>query len=168
MAEPQNRIQGKLSIPAHRAPADEGEMVTYLAGEGDPASVKWRGVEFKANAPQRIKDPSHIEAARANRFFRVGDENKETPNRPIEDAMDYRAHVVEWMRGVTTVEELVKSWAADRSLRVKCETGEDDIRFLGTLIEPKLRDMRKGEGLSDGQVAQIWVDHGILDLPWRA
>ena len=145
-----------------------GELVTYLAGDGDPATLKWRGVEFKANVPQRITDKAHIAAARTNRFFRVGNETKEAPNAAPEDSMDYRAHVVEWMRGVTTVEGLVKNWAADRALRVKCEVGEDDVKFLGTLIEPKLRDMRNAEGLSHPQIAQLWMDHGVLELPWRA
>ena len=82
--------------------------------------------------------------------------------------MDYRGYVLEWMKSVSTIEDLVKHWAADRNLRVKCEVGEDDIRYLGTLIEPKLRQMRLQAGLSDTAVADIWVKHGVLDLPWRA
>jgi hypothetical protein len=147
----------------------EGVEVTYLPCEGDPVTIKWRGVEFKANVPVLVSDDAHIEAARGNKFFGVGGEAKtDNPNRAPVDAMDYRAHVIDWMRDVQTVEELVTYWAADRNLRGKCDVGDDDIRYLGTIIEPKLRDLRNQEGLNQVQVAQIWIDHGILELPWRA
>ena len=58
--------------PADEAPPAGEDHVTYLPGEGDPPTTTWRGEEFRANVPVRITDPDHIEAARTNRFFRVG------------------------------------------------------------------------------------------------
>ena len=171
MAEPERMVSDERLAELSAGPKvgrPPGEMLTYLAGEGDPVTIKWRGVEFKANVPQRVADKAHIAAARTNKFFRVGNELKEAPSFAPKDSMDYRAHVIDWMRDVTTVDHLVRNWSADRNLRVKCEVGDDDVRYLGTIIEPRLRTMRQAEGLSDGQVAQIWIDHGILDLPWRA
>ena len=157
------------------APKVEGEDVTYLAGEGDPAKVKWRGIEFNANVPVRLTDKAHIEAARGNRCFRVGNESKDTPFKAPADAMEYRAHVVDWMRGVDRLEDptekleyIIGKWAGDRNLRVVCEVGQDDIAFLGTMFEPKMAALRKAAGLNNLQVADMWVRHGILDLPWRS
>jgi len=165
LTAPPPKEPGELAPP----PKEPGELVTYLPGNDDPPTTKWRGIEFKANMPLRVTDEEHIEAARGNRFFRVGNEAaKDNPNRAPTDAMDYRAHVVQWMRGVTTVEQLISHWAADRDLRSKCEVGRDDIQYLGTLIEPKIRVMRQAEGLTQAQIAEIWMKHGVLDLPWRA
>lgn len=172
MAEQFNRPTPQ-SRPIQQAPAptpkEEGELVTFLPPRGESDVVKWRGVEFKAGVPVRLTDKSHIEAARGHKFFRVGNEAKgDEPSRAPTDAMEYRGHVLEWMRDVSTVDQLARNWAADRDLRVKCEIGHDDIQYLGTLIEPKLRDMRQAEGLSQGQIAEIWMKHGVLELPWRA
>jgi len=148
---------------------DIEELVTYLPGEGDPVKTKWRGVEFTANVPTRVTNKDHLAAARANRFYRVGnDAPQENPNRAPTDAMEYRGHVLGWMEGVSTIEQLVKNWAQDRDVRLKCETGHDDISYLGTLIEPKLRQMRLSEGLSESQVAELWMRYGVFELPWRA
>jgi hypothetical protein len=152
-----------------KAKDDTSELVTYLPRSGDPETTKWRGVEFKANVPTRITDKAHIEAARNNSFFRVGNNvNEDVPNGPPTDAMEYRGHVLGWVKDVATVEQLVKAWAQDRDVRLKCEIGHDDISFLGTLIEPKLRMMRLSEGLNETQVAELWMRYGIFDLPWRA
>ena len=92
-----------------------GEDVTYLPGEGDPASVKWRGVEFKANVPVRITNASHLEAARGNRFYRVGTETPgEVEFGPPKTAMEYRGHVLDWLKGVETIDQLATHWASDR------------------------------------------------------
>ena len=155
--------------PAAPPPKEPGELVTYIPRAGDPETTKWRGVEFPANVPVRVTDESHIAAARSNSYFRVGNEiNKDTPNGPPTDGMGYRGHVVGWIGAVTTIDQLVSRWAADRDLRAKCDVGLDDIQYLGTLIEPKIRVMRQAEGLSQAQIAEIWMKHGVLDLPWRA
>ena len=153
------------------APAEEfeGEELTYVPGSDDPPTCKWRGREFRANVPMRIKDKSLIEAARVNRFFRVGGVGPEPgDNDPPKTAMQYRTHVVAWMKGVNTVDDLVTKWSEDRDMRRVCEVGRDDIDWLGLLFEPKLRHMRIEEGLSELDVAGVWVKHGTLELPWRS
>lgn len=149
---------------------EEGEIVVYRPGEGDPSSCKWRGVTFKANVPVRIKSADHIDAARGNKFFHVGsgDMEDDGPRRQPKNAMEYRAHVVDWMKNTRSIDDLAAAWSADRVLREKCEVGEDDVSFLGTLVEPKLRQLRLEAGLSEMDVARIWVKHGVLDLPWRS
>jgi hypothetical protein len=153
------------------ATKDDGEDVVYLPAPGDPASIKWRGLEFRANVPLRIADADHIEAARTNRFFRVGKgdpkDGGRNPNEGPKTPMEYRAHVVAWIKTCNSVEDVVKHWADDRVLRQTCEVGDDDIRWLGTMAEPVLRDLRKKQGMSDTDVAKVWIKYGIFDLPWR-
>jgi len=149
--------------------AEEGRLVTYIPGRDDPSEAKWRGVVFKANEPVRIKEADHIEAAKGNRFFRVeGEEDTPDQARKPTTHDEYRAHVVGWAKLTRGVEELISMWASERQLRVECEVGSDDIQWLGTIIEPRLRQMRLEEGLTEMTVAGLWVKHGILDLPWRA
>lgn len=152
------------------APKEDGDLVTYCPGDGDPHTTKWRGVEFKANTPIRLVGRGDlVEAARGNRFFRVGSEKRvDEPVGPPTDSMQYRAHVVDWLNEISTVDQLVSKWAADRDLRMKCEVGHDDISFLGTLVEPKLRAMRLQEGMSETDVAGVWIKHGVMELPWRS
>ena len=160
--------QRTVSLP-QKDPVEEGEYVTYLPDAGDPAIAICRGVEFKANVPTLVKDKDHIASARGSRFFRVGsDVVEENPNKAPQDAMDYRGHVLGWAKGVTTVEELVTRWARDRDLRMRCEVAHDDIQYLGTLIEPRLQKMRMAEGLSETQVAALWIKHGELVIPWKS
>lgn len=148
-----------------------GEDLTYLPGPGDPLTTHWRGVAFKAGETIRVTDPLHIEAARTNRFFRVGKgDPKDTgrnPNDGPKTAMEYRAHVVAWIKTCDSVEGLVKHWADDRVLRQTCEVGDDDVKWLGTLAEPVLYDLRRKQGMSDTDVARVWIKYGVLDLPWR-
>lgn len=149
--------------------ADLGEDLTYCPGEGDPNAIKWRGVEFKANVAVRVTDDEHISAARGNKFFRVGSERKnDAPIGSPKTAMEYRGHVVDWIKGCESVDQIAIHWAADRDLRVKCEIGRDDIDFLGTLVEPKLRALRMAEGLNEMQMAAVWVKHGVFEFPWRS
>ena len=169
------RAARKSSVSAPPPAKEEGEDVTYIAGEGDPARVKWRGIEFHANVPVRITNESHIAAARGNKFFRVsGETSKPDPFREPTNAMEYRAHVVDWMRGVSNYDDpaekidyIIRKWASDRNYRTVCEVGQDDVAFLGTMFEPEMQRLRKAAGLSDMQVADMWVRHGVLDLPWR-
>lgn len=159
----------QMTRPAAQQARPVGEMLTYCPGEGDPHVTTWRGVEFKANVPTRVTDMDAIEVARGNRYFRVGDsESAHNPHQAPKDAMQYRGHVLKWMAEVSTVEHLVRHWAADRNLRSKLEVGQDDIGYLGTLIEPRLEKMRKAEGLNQQQTAELWIKHGVLELPWRA
>lgn len=161
----------KPNLPAKdAAPAKEpGEMVVYQPGEGDPIKTRWRGVEFKANVPVRIFDLEHIDAARINKHFSVGGKNESgEASGPPTTAMEYRGHVIDWLRDVDTVDKLVIKWAADRQLRQECEVGQDDISYLGTIVEPKLHTLRTAEGLSENAVAGLFVNRGVLEIPWRS
>jgi hypothetical protein len=82
--------------------------------------------------------------------------------------MEYRGHVVDWLKNVETIDQFVIKWAADRDLRETCEVGQDDVSYLGTLVEPKLRAMRLAEGKSENDVAGVFVKRGVLELPWRS
>lgn len=159
-----------MARPDNESKKEEGEIVTYKPGHDDPAIVKWRGTEFKANVPIRLTNRDHVDAARGNRFFHVGSGKPEDdgPREQPKTAMEYRGHVVDWMDRVRSIDDLAACWSADRSLREKCEVGQDDVAFLGTLVEPKLRHLRLEAGLSEMDVAGIWVKHGVLDLPWRS
>lgn len=162
------KIKGKPG-PKPKAQKPPGELVMYSPSEGDPNKTKWRGVEFKANVPVMIYDPEHLEAARLNGHFSVGDKSPDDDaDGPPEDAMAYRGHVIDWLKKVETVDDLVKFWAADRELRTKCEVGLDDIQYLGTIVEPKLRAMRLAEGKNDNDVAGAFIRRGVLEIPWRS
>jgi hypothetical protein len=173
-ADPPRPVQAHTVAPPKPEPAkDDGEDITYLPGPGDPPKTTWRGVEFHAGVTQRITNAAHIEAARTNRFFRVGkgDPSKpadHNPNDGPKTAMEYRAHVVAWLKTCDSVEGLIKHWADDRVLRQTCEVGEDDVKWLGTMAEPVLRDLRMKQGMTDMDVSRVWVKYGVLDLPWRA
>lgn len=152
-------------------PPYEGEDVTYFPGDGDPRIVKWRGQEFRAGETKRVKDLSHVDAARGNSHFRVGKDGAhgDNPNRGPSDSMQYRGHVLAWLNDAEIgVEKFIQKWSEEKRMREQCGVGEDDIRWLGTLLEPRLRQMRMREGMSDRQVADIWIKYGILDIPWRA
>jgi hypothetical protein len=81
--------------------------------------------------------------------------------------MEYRGYVANWLNSVRTTEALILKWSSDRDLRERCDVGSDDFEYLGTLIEPKAASLARQDGLSDQQVASLWVKHGIFELPWR-
>ena len=168
--QPKPQAPAPTPPPAKSAPPDEGgRLVTYVPGRDDPAETKWRGVTFRANVAVRIKDPDHIEAAKGNRFYKVeGEAQARNPTQTPTTNQEYRAHVVGWSKAVRTCAELIETWAADRRLRQDCEVGLDDVEWLGTIIEPRLRQMRLEEGLTELDVANLWVKHGVLELPWRS
>jgi hypothetical protein len=170
MAEVSTPIrQSPLAPSARPAPAKEdGTAITFCPEEGGSSSTTWRGIVFKAHIPVMIKDQTMIDAAKGNRFFSVGDEIVRTPNAAPKTRDEYRNHVVAWLKEVLTTDDLAHRWARDRNLRTSCEVGSDDLNYLGTLIDPKLRDLQRADGLSDPQVATLFIQVGILDLPWRA
>ena len=185
MADDKNKLNappppGALSRPVQSqtlAPAkpdaspDDGEDVVYLPGPSDPPSVPWRGHVFKANVPKRITDAAHIEAARGNRFFRVGKgdpgNSDHNPNDPPATTMQYRAHVVAWLKTCETVEDVVRHWSEDRQVRQACDVGEDDVKWLGTLAGPKLMEFKRREGMNEQNFAQVWLKYGFIEIPWR-
>lgn len=145
-----NTTEGAPAARRGRPPKPKPENVTYRPGEQDPPSVKWRGRTFHANVPVWIDDADFIEAARNNRHFFVGefDQDKhgvptvEQPSRP-KTSEQYRVHFVNWLRTVTSVDELDTKWQAEETLRLACEVGSDDIDYMMTLFGPKRAELRK-------------------------
>ena len=156
------------------------ESITYLPGEGDPTNTTWCGHAFRANVPKEItgsplgsereKLNHHlIERARENPLFKVGDARPR--RRTIEipkTAEEYRAYIAAWLQepSIQHADQLIARFARDRELQAACEVGSDDFAFISTLFMPKLHDMAKADELTDGQLAQLWINHGINQLPW--
>jgi hypothetical protein len=169
-------------LPAPATPPEPakpvGEDVTFLPGPDDKRMTKWRGIEFRAGVPVHVTDPDHIAAARGNRFFRVGKDDGKSPaghpgNAPS-NPMEYRAHVVAWIKAIGakqdppgTIDDIVKQWADDRTLRQTCDVGSDDIKWLGQFIEPKLMEFKRREGKTENEVAGVWIKYGFVEIPWR-
>lgn len=152
------------------AAAKNGTEVTYQPGFGDPMTVKWRGYNLTAGKPVVITNADDLEAAKKNKFFAVDghDNTEENPNAGPMSSMDYRRRWVGEMDRFQTVEELIKAFAGERQMREAAGVGQDDIKWLGTMIEPRIKDMRGREGLNDRQVSDLWLKYGIPDQPWRA
>lgn len=85
----------------------------------------------------------------------------------LKTPMQYRRHVVGWLKEARTVDDVAARWAADAELRESCEASLEDVLWLGTLAEPILRDLRMKDGLSRADVAGAWARHGVDEAPWR-
>lgn len=155
------------------------ETITYLAGNGDPASVIWCGHTFHANVPKEItghpegtkaEQLNHhlIESARNNKTFSVGGRTRKRDARAIpQSAEEYRGYFVDWLNDdYRSANDLIARFARDRELQTACEVGSDDYAWLGSLFMPKLHELAKADELTEGQVAQLWVNNGINQLPW--
>lgn len=156
------------------------ETITYLPGEGDKPFAIWCGHKFDANVPKEIKGHAAgtqqeklnahlIERARDNKHFRVGNAKaKRDPVKTPTTPEEYRAYAVEWIKdpAIQHADDLIGRLAKDRELRTVCEVGSDDYAWLSTLFMPKLHELSKGDELTDGQVAALWVQHGFNELPW--
>jgi hypothetical protein len=158
----------KSAEPEVQLGAAVSETITYVPGEGDPATVKWGGIVFEANKPQTINghtgDPLKkectrqerlnadvIERARKNKFFRIGafdprkDSVKVEPTEGPQNSAQYRQHAVTWFANVKSVEELDSKWIGEEPLRKECEVGGDDIDYLMSVFTPKRAELRKRE-----------------------
>lgn len=157
------------------------ESITYVPGDGDPASVKWGGHTFQANIAKEIEghpegsareqlNHALIESARNNPCFRLGSEKapRKAKNALPKTADEYKAYIVRWMQdpSIQSASDLIGRFAKDRELQAACEVGADDFAWIGTLFMPKLSDLAKADELSNEQVAAIWLQHGINQLPW--
>ena len=166
--QPRKRGRGKKRPYVRKTPAADAapaaelytEQVTYLPGEGDPASVKWGGITFHANRPKEIEahaegSPSQrgmhqlIENARKNKFFHVGEfdaanavEARESASLP-KTSDQYRAHVIGWLSKMSSEGELDAKWISEESMRGACGVGSDDLEWLGEKIAPKRFELRK-------------------------
>lgn len=156
------------------------ETVTYMPGPMDPSTIKWCGHTFQANVSKEITaDPNGsesqklnahlIERARENSHFKVGNARRQR-GAIIEPktAEEYRAYVVEWLKdpALDHADRLIARFAKDRDLQAACEVGADDYSYLATLFMPKLHELARADELSEGQVASLWLNHGINQLPW--
>lgn len=157
------------------------ESVTYIPGEGDPATVKWCGHTFRANVPVPIEGHPEgserqrlnhhlIESARNNPSFRLSSEKgpRKSKNALPKNEDEYKAHVVRWMQdpSIDSAQALIERFAKDRQLQIDCEVGSEAFAWIRDLFMPKLSDLAKADELSNEQVAAIWVQHGVNQLPW--
>lgn len=156
------------------------ETVTYVPGEGDPSSVKWCGHTFHANVPKEITGHAEgtaseklnhhlIERARENPSFKVaGSRVKRDASALPKTAEEYRAYMIAWLKGpgIEHVDQLIARFARDRELQAVCEVGSDDFSFLSTLFMPKLHELAKADELTEGQVASLWINAGVNQMPW--
>lgn len=172
MAITPNKTQPKPSEPDKTLPL--GEQITYLPGEGDSPSVKWHGLVFHANVPKSVTKQELIDQAKGNKFFKVGsfDTAKDSIAAPEavaaspKTSAEYRAHFVGWFKKVTDINNLVDTWAKEQPMRDACEVGADDYSYIGTLFHPKMHELAKAAGLSEGQLAELWARFGVFQLPF--
>lgn len=169
-------------IAKDTAPAVESvtETITYLPGPMDPSSTKWGGIAFHANVAKEITGHAEgtereklnlhlIERARENKHFRVGNSRaKRDPMAAPKTAEEYRAYMVEWLKdpAIDHADTLIARFARDRELQMVCEVGSDDYSYLATLFMPKLHELAHADELTEGQIASLWIGHGINQLPW--
>jgi len=160
--------------PEAKKPDDPiiSELVTYLPGDDGPPQVKFAGHTFRGHVPQRVDMlTSWFEMVRGNKTFVVGEFDPAqigaavVPRAPKTDRQ-YRAHVAEWLKRAPSVRDIIRLWVRDTSLRHQCEVGSDDYDFLGSLIEPRLAELAKIDGLTEKQVAALWVENGVFQKPW--
>lgn len=167
-------------------PQEVTETVTYVPGPMDPSIVKWAGHTFQANVPKQLTghEEGHpdatertrmnmhvIERARENKHFSVGGARPKRDKAALPtNADEYLAYAIEWLKdpAIETAEQLIARFAQDRSLQERCEVGSDEFDKLATVLMPRLSELQKADSLTDPQLAQIWVNHGIMQLPWSS
>lgn len=145
------------------------ELVTYLPGPMDPPTTKWLGHTMHANVPKPITcHPDHMEIARGNKFFSVGNAPRaRESNKPPKTSEEYRAYMIAWLgQKYDHTSDLIARFVRDRELQIACEVGADDYAYLGTLFMPKLHELARADEFSEQQVASMWLQHGVNQLPW--
>jgi hypothetical protein len=161
MSDTSEALPGMADVEGKRGPGrprkittDEAavsEQVTYIPRDGDPAKVTWRGLVFHANAPKTLTDAAHIEAARNNKWFKVGPFDPATDGVPSEASLQpktpeqYRAHAIEWFKKAKSVDEIDTKWTQEETLRMACGVGSDDLEYLMGLFTPMRGELRKRE-----------------------
>jgi hypothetical protein len=114
--------------------------------DGDPHVTSCRGVRFKANIAQPVRDPVLIDLLKANPWFEV--EGFEKATRPDGRGMpttpeQYRRHSTQWFPLAQSYDEFQLRWRAEEKLREKCGVGEDDLAWLETIADPILFELKK-------------------------
>jgi hypothetical protein len=158
------------------------ETITYVPGPLDPVTVKWCGHVFQANVGKEIVGHAEgtereklnhqlITSARDNKHFMVGDAKPKRDRDTLpKTASEYRAYAVAWLKdpNIEHADQLIARFAKDRDLRTACEVGSDDYAWIATLFMPKLHELARADELTEPQVATMWINHGINELPWSA
>jgi hypothetical protein len=159
------------------------ETITYVPGPLDPVTIKWAGHTFAANVPKEITGHATgserekanlnlIESARTNKHFTVGNAKPKRDAASLPTTADgYKAYMVGWLKddpAIETTDQLIGRFAKESPLREACEVGHDDYQYLSTLFMPKLYELAKADELSKEQLAALWINHGINQLPWAA
>jgi len=179
------RSDDQIQQPEPGVPFDQ-ESITYVPSDGDPNSTKMHGITFHANVPKQLSGDHPLVAKLKefpNRFFHVGtfdigkhsSEAKKGDNPDPTDGPSYRAHVLRWFMALdgnsaSSFENFVARWASEEPVRKIAEgadanaLGTDDYLWLGDVIRPRLADMQKAAGLNDEAAAQVWMQHGVLQL----
>lgn len=170
--------QSQPRAKQNEAPPLASEQITYLPGEGDPSSTKWRGIVFHAHVPKTVTNAVLIEQARGNRFFKVGDFDpaRDTGGQPMvisdpKTPTEYRAHFVAWFNKLSVndiggINQMVATWAREQPMREACEVGTDDYSYIGSLFNPKMYQLMMAANINKQQLAELWANHGVLQLPF--
>lgn len=184
--EPVRRRPGRPPKQPREGDRMVSEQITYVPGEDDPPSVKWAGHVFHANVPKPVEYVEHgdpdakphpnkllIERAKGNPFFRVGSFDQTQARTVIAGFVgepktpeQYRAHLVTWLKKTVDIQDLVQRWVSESRLREMCEVGSDDYAWLGTMFLPKMYDLARQGELNDAQLADLWRQHGVMQLPF--
>jgi len=165
--------RGTPMLPPDMTPDDPllSELITYVPGDSGPAKVRFAGFTFQAHVPQRVEaKASWIDMVRGNKSFVVGEFDPAKLDKIVAPApktdKQYRAHCIAWLNRAQSVRDIIRLWVRDTQLRHECEVGSDDFDWLGSLIEPRLAELAKIDGLTEKQVAGLWVEHGVFQKPW--
>jgi hypothetical protein len=153
---------------AESAAKKDADELTYVPGPDDPAQTRWRGFTFQANVPRKIDSAEMLEAARGNPHFRVNGEKPAPSKVEPTTTNQYRGWAIKWVRECKSLDDLIGRWASERSLRDKCEVGDDDLRQMRPFIDPAFENMMKAEGLRPMDVSALLLRHGLASLEWRA
>lgn len=174
------RVAAKLSDETSVTSEAVTETITYVPGPMDPPLVKWGGHTFHANIPKEITGHAEgsareklnlnmIESARGNKYYRVGNARATRDVAALPNTSnEYRAYMVDWLKdpSLDHAEKLIARFVRDRDLQLSCEVGADDYAYLATLFMPRLHELSHADELNEGQVASLWVNHGVNQLPW--
>lgn len=128
-------------------------MVTYIPREnGDPVDTVWNKLPFHANQARPVSDPAMIAMARNNPWFRV--EGEDAPPPPYdpsagkpEDADQYRAYAINWIKAARNSAEVETRWAAEAELREDCDYGSEDDDLLRPFLQTRVGQLKKAESV---------------------
>ena len=110
-----------------------------------------------------------VTMARGNKFFHVGEFDpakhgyKEIVAEP-KTAEAYRAWCIHWLRDVESVDDLCERWANEAKMRARLEVGYDDLKYIASLLQPKLDDLIRREDEPRQKRDELIRNHELADL----